>query len=159
MPYWKKLVHERLQKLSLPPERKQEIVNEIAGHMEDVNEERLQEGISEKAALEQAALSFPAWESLSHSIQQIELQEGTMNYRTKTLWLPGLATLSISFAILVWSRLAGLEPGVVRLGRSLNLELYYPWLFILPVLGTLGAPFRPCRLRPPQVNNRHTGVF
>ncbi len=60
MPDWKKLVHERLQKLSLPPERKQEIVNEIAGHMEDVNEERLQEGISEKEALEQAGLSFPA---------------------------------------------------------------------------------------------------
>ena len=52
MPDWKKLVHERLQKLSLPPERKQEIVNEIAGHMEDVNEERLQEGISEKEVRE-----------------------------------------------------------------------------------------------------------
>ena len=138
MPDWKKLVHERLQKLSLPPERKQEIVNEIANHMEDVNEEKLQVGISEKEALEKAALSFPAWECLSHSIQQIELQEGTIKLSNKN----SLAAGTFYRVHLIC------DPGLVSFGRSRTRS------------GSVGAFLEPGTLLPLVVHSsrpRHAG--
>lgn len=62
----------------------------------------------------------------------------TMNARTKTFWLPALASLTAAMAALAISTLVGLQPRCVTHGWA-TLVVYIPWLLMLPLCGTTGA--------------------
>ena len=62
-----------------------------------------------------------------------------MNYRTKSLWLPGLASLSTAAIALSIVNHSGVQPKLVWYGPMVGLELYFPWLMMLPLFGALAA--------------------
>ena len=61
-----------------------------------------------------------------------------INFRTKTFWLPALASLTASMVVLMISTLIGLNPFFLARGLS-NQVVYLPWLFVLPLCGATGA--------------------
>ena len=65
-------VHNKLRSLALATERKEEIVEEIAAHMQAAYEEALERGATEDEAAAFAESSFTPWEDLQGSIEQAE---------------------------------------------------------------------------------------
>ena len=62
-----------------------------------------------------------------------------MNHRTKTLWIPGMASLlgaSLFMTLLQW---LGVRPRLLWVDRNMAMTLYWPWLVALPIFGALGA--------------------
>ena len=65
-----------------------------------------------------------------------------MNHRTKSLWIPGLVCLTAAMASRMFLMRLGVEPRVFVMGSSAasaGLELYLPWLMLLPLVGAIGA--------------------
>jgi hypothetical protein len=88
MPDWNKLVEERLTTLNLSSSAKQEVVAELAAHLEDstpANRTTNQPASS--------ALAHIPWCKLANAIEHAKSEEGTMSHRTKTFWLPAMAIL------------------------------------------------------------------
>lgn len=99
MPDWKALVRERLSLAELPPEEQQEIVDELASHLADLCREYRAQGLHESGAVTCAIHEVPDWRGLAKTIQRAKLEEGTMNDRTKRLWLPGLVSIAIALVL------------------------------------------------------------
>jgi len=97
MPDWKKLVQARLATLNLPPSAKEDVVAELAAHLED-------SAAADRATNESVspALAHIRWCQLANAIEHSKREEGTMSHRTKTLWLPATAILFAVGLILVW---------------------------------------------------------
>ena len=81
-----------------------------------------------------------------------------MNSRTKTLWLPGLATLSAaSISLMLLQQFAYLHPEVWQKdGGALVVDL--PWLLLLPLCGALGA-YLSQRARGQRIASLVAGLF
>lgn len=73
-----------------------------------------------------------------------------MNQRTKTLWLPGLISLTAAMVFLLFSELVSLQPRFLAPGFSVAVPTgstsanvivvaYLPWLGLLPFCGAAGA--------------------
>ena len=97
MPDWKKLVQERLTTLNLPPSAKQDVVAELAAHLEDAESANR----ATHAAVSPVLAHIP-WCKLVNAIEHWKGEEGTMNQRTKTLWLLAIAILFALGLILAW---------------------------------------------------------
>jgi len=61
-----------------------------------------------------------------------------MNTRTKSLWLPALATLFGASVTLLLLQRTGVQPRLIWLGSAAML-FYWPWLAALPIFGAFGA--------------------
>jgi hypothetical protein len=88
MPDWKKLVEARLTALNLPPSAKEDVVAELAAHLED--SEFTNRATNQPVSPE---LAHIPWRKLRNAIEHSKGEEGTMNPRTKTFWLPAIAIL------------------------------------------------------------------
>jgi len=88
-PDWKEIVHERLRL----PSSAREAIPEIAAHLEEIYDEALAGGLTATAAIEFTLHQVEDWRALRKSICRAKCKEGTMNPRTKTLWLPAIAVL------------------------------------------------------------------
>jgi len=88
MPDWKKLVEERLTTLRLPPSAKQDVVAELAAHLED-------SASADRASNEpvRPAIAHIPWCKLANAIEHSKREQGTMNRRSKTFWFPAMAIL------------------------------------------------------------------
>ena len=139
MPEWRKLVKTRINALGLDPERKDEIVAELAGYLEDVYEAWLKRGATPEEAAAHALHQVPDWTQLRREIHHALRMEDTMNYRTKSLWLPGLISLTLSMGLLSLFNWMGFQPRIIWLHQASPLLFYLPWLFLLPAVGTVGA--------------------
>ncbi len=82
------------------------------------------------------ALLLGAWPFLG--MQGRKDPQHLLNHRTKTVWLPGLASLAASMAVLMVSTRAGLHPFFLARGLT-NQVIYLPWLLLLPACGAAGA--------------------
>ena len=153
MPDWEKLVGERLALLALGERERQEVIAELAGHLEETYERFLRDGLPEREAIHRALSQVPNWNDLQRKIHSAK--ENRMNSRTSRLWLPSLLTLAASFIALVAFGFLGLPPGPlgsrphheewsshiiggIMGGRHLVNE-YTVWLMALPFVGALGA--------------------
>lgn len=85
---WKQLVRERLATLNLPSNAKEEVVAELAAHLEDSASMD-----PETTESENRALARIPWHKLLRAIERTKREEEEMNRRTKTLWLPSIAVL------------------------------------------------------------------
>ena len=102
---WKQLVQERLATLKLPPGAKEDVVAELAAHLEDSADTGPVASQSENHALTQIQ-----WHKLARAIEHTKREEGRMNHRTKTLWLPAIAILfSTGLVLLLLDRAAFLQ--------------------------------------------------
>ncbi|MGC1221395.1 MAG: hypothetical protein WA872_06385 [Candidatus Sulfotelmatobacter sp.] len=134
---WIALVREHLHPLRLPANDQEEVVAELAAHLEDLYEEKLGQGISEPEAAEGVVHEVVRWRSLATRIQRAKLKEEIMNDRTKHLWLPGLVSLTLAMILLAPLIAISMQPRF--LGRSPLEMVLLPWLAVLPLCGASGA--------------------
>ena len=116
MPDWNALVRERLSLAELSQAQQDEITAELASHLDELCEKYRTQGLSESEAVTRAIHEVTDWRGLAKTIQRAKLEEGTMNHRTKRLWLPGLVSTTIALVLPILLLMAltrlGLEPRV-----------------------------------------------
>lgn len=134
---WRDLVRERLHPLSLPAQDAEEVVNELAAHLHDLYEEKLEQRISEAEARRLTEDEVANWPRLAQRIQRIKHKEELMNDRTKHIWLPGLVNLAAAMILL--TPLISVSMQSRFLGRSPLQMVLLPWLCLLPLCGAAGA--------------------
>ncbi len=146
MPDWQKLVRRRLASLALEPELRDEVLAELASHLEETYDAIRAEGVPEDDAVRRTLSQVPDWNDLQRRIRSARAKEVTMNIRVTRFWLPGLITfvVSMSFLALIekfgprpWALYLGDGPAVIRTTPSLM--VYIPWLLLLPLIGAIGA--------------------
>ena len=137
MPDWNAIVRDRPLRLDLPAKEQQEVVSELASHLEDLYEEQMRKGISEPEARENVTGEIVRWRKLAKDIHSAKLRKGMMNARTKQLWLPGLVSLATSMVFLMILVQISMQPRY--LGRSPLQMVLLPWLALLPLCGACGA--------------------
>jgi hypothetical protein len=153
MPDWQELVSARLASLELEECEKQEVMTELAGHLQDTYETLRREGLPQDQAIRGALAQVPNWKDLQRQI--CAAKEGIMNPRTTRLWIPSVVTLGLSVLTLMGFALVGFKPGPFgsRDGHEIwwaalisgttgglrSVNEYTVWLMALPFLGALGA--------------------
>jgi hypothetical protein len=90
MPDWKALVREHAGSFGLPHELEEEVVAELAGHLQDLYEEGREQGLCQSEAIDRSLEQVCDWRRLAQQIERAKCEEGIMNHRTKALWLPGM---------------------------------------------------------------------
>jgi hypothetical protein len=127
MPDWKKLVTQKLTTLDLPPDAKEEVIAELASHLEE-SETGSPEPVINPNQFE--------WLKLSRAIQRAK-GEHAMS-RTKALWIPIFVNLLFTSVMinicnwLGWIDVRITQPGPVS-------QALQPWLLTLPVCGATAA--------------------
>ena len=123
---WKKEIREHLLPLELPPDTKEEIIAELASHVED----------SEEDSELQVDLSGSGWRELARKIYRAKQEEG-MN-QSKSFWVSVFVNLVLTSALInVCDRLGMMD---LRIYRADPIPLTpQPWLFLLPVCGATAA--------------------
>lgn len=129
MPDWEELLDHELDKLKFPRVEKQEVIAELASHFEDCECH---------AMLETNDLNRSYRRRLSHAIERAKREEDPMNHRTRSLWLPALATFFCASVSLTLCQFSGLQPSLVRVGKN-AMSFYWPWFATLPLFGAAGA--------------------
>ncbi len=139
-PDWNQLVRQRLGKrpLRLPSGTQEEVIAELAAHLEEVSENARASGLTDSAATALALQEVQDWRVLSAQISRARSKEELMNHRTKTLWLPGMLTLLGASLLLMLAQFLGLHPHIVWMGKF-AMVFYWHWLVGLPLFGALGA--------------------
>jgi hypothetical protein len=136
---WRKLVQVQLARLPLPPGTKADVVEEIAGHLEEVYLRHRRQGMTEELAAQRAMSQISDWNALERHIRNAKESENLMHNRARQLWFPGLLTLTLVTALLPMLLKLGLEPRIVSWNGPDTVLLYVPWLMMLPLFGALGA--------------------
>jgi hypothetical protein len=155
MPDWEKAVREQLAGLNLGHAEEDEVITELAGHLEETYEALRRDGLPEREAVRQSLSQVRNWSDLRRNIYCARVKENTMNPRTSRLWLPSLVTLTISFITLVGFGFLRLQPGPLGsrphheewsshiisgiVGGRDTVNEYTVWLMVLPFVGALGA--------------------
>ena len=104
MPDWKELVRGRMSGLALPPAERDDVIRELAAHLEECYAQARSEGLNQDEAFNVALGEIPEvtdWQGLAAAICNAK-QENAMNDRTKTVWLPGIALLFAAGLLLVF---------------------------------------------------------
>jgi len=159
MPDWERVVSHRLAQLALDERERQEVIAELAAHLEETYEGLRRDGLPERDAVRHALSQVADWSDLQRKIYLAK--ENTMNSRTSRLWAPSFVTLAASVITLVAFTFLGLQPGPLgsRPGNQMRREHeiwwahlvggitrgphmvneYTVWLMALPLIGALGA--------------------
>ncbi len=140
MPDWREIARQRLTPLALDAKRQEEIITEVADHLEDLCADLVRQGKSETKAVQLALSTVADWDELRLEIHLAAHEEVIMNYRVKTLWLPGACTITLSGILLRLLQIPSLPaPRVFWPWHSSELVIYSWWLVCLPVIGAIGA--------------------
>jgi hypothetical protein len=137
MPDWPTYVTEHLASLPNARSLDEEVVRELAGHLEERYEAFLAQGLVEEEAYQRTCTEVGEWIELRDGI--LSAKEGTMQNRVMQLWVPGLVTILGSAGLLAILEFTGFRPWVFRPGDPSSMVLYVPWLACLPIIGALGA--------------------
>jgi hypothetical protein len=139
MPDWNALVRERLGMSKSSSVEDVAVVAELSSHLEDAYEELLEAGLCEPEAIKQALGHRANWHGLAKRIRRAKSKEEGLNHRTKTLWLPGLVSLTASMTWLMLLQRVGPQPRMPWLHSGLPLMPYLVWLLTQPLFGATGA--------------------
>jgi hypothetical protein len=124
----------------LDAKREEEIIAELAGHLEDLYKDLVRQGKPPSEAAQLALSAAADWDEVRREIQLAANEEAIMNYRVKTLWLPGACTSALSMLVL---RLFQIPPApaphVFWPRHDIPLVIYWQWLLCLPLIGAIGA--------------------
>jgi len=141
VPDWCEIARQGLGPLPFEANRGDEIILELAHHLEDLYSDAVRHGKSEAEAVQSALSAAADWDELRREIQLAGKEEDVMNYRVKTLWLPGAFTIGLSGIVLrLFQIRSAPSPNVfwAQMG-STALVVYWRWLACLLVIGALGA--------------------
>ena len=139
---WQNRVRERLEPCGLPPAIHEEVVSELADHLEETYDDARSAGLTEAAAVELALQEVTDWRVLAANIRRARSQEDPMNTRTKSLWLPAMVNLLGAMGLLMLMQKMGLQPRLLWVTAAegqFALAFYLPWLITLPLFGAAGA--------------------
>jgi hypothetical protein len=135
MPDWNKLISERLGALNLPPSAQEEVVRELAAHLQDIYEEKIAEGVSETHVLEFAFKQVTNCRPLAKNIERAKHKEEIMNTRSKQFWLPALLSLTASMIWLMAIQLVAEKLHMPWRYANVAFLPYVLWIISLPVIG------------------------
>jgi hypothetical protein len=114
-----------------------EITAEIAAHLEDVQADEMLRGAKEDEAIQCALNQVDDWRRLQRKISRLKKEEGQMNARMKTFWIPAL----VSFLSTIGTMLAihfRFRSGTLQQALQ-TFVTFLPWLLATPVIGGLAA--------------------
>src|SRR5215831_11815239 len=103
MPDWQRLIREKLSDGARSGTPRESLIAELANHLEDLYAELLASGVTEPEASAQCLQQLIDVHQIAAAKQRSQIWEGAMNQRTRTIWLPGLITLtmaSVSLALM-----------------------------------------------------------
>jgi hypothetical protein len=130
---WEKEIREHLASLDLPPESKDEVIAELASHLEDSEKEQSRADDGSQAL----DLTGVRWRKFARAIQTAKREEGGMN-RTRSLWIPMFVNLLLTSALInICDWLGWVHLRVDRVDHMLLVP--EPWLFVLPICGATAA--------------------
>jgi hypothetical protein len=98
MPDWQKVVREHLAGLNLGHEEENEVIAELAGHLEETYETFCGKGMSEQEAMRHALAQVADWKGLHRKIYSARHKEEIMEPRARQFWVPGLLGFSLFLA-------------------------------------------------------------
>ena len=146
MPDWEAHVRRHLAPLSLASNERDEVIEELADHLQESFEQLLAEGITDADAEKRALAQVSDWNRFRREIQIAKAKENSMSDRVKQFWLPSLLTLLFSMGLLALIEIFGPKPWIVARhgGSPWTLiapvaVIYVPWLLCLPLIGAMGA--------------------
>jgi hypothetical protein len=145
-PDWNRMVRERIDLRGLPREAQEEVIAEVAAHLEDVYADGRTLGLGEAEASKRA-LSEIQWKKLARGIRRATLKEEAMNTRTKSLWLPAMVNLTTAAVLFMILEKIGAQPRMVQVSH-LPVAFHLAWLFTLP-LSAAAASFMARRAQAP----------
>jgi hypothetical protein len=134
---WSKIVSQRMQSPDSPHKVGEDVIAELAAHLEEAYEHAKSRGMTETAALEAtmqevALQEVNDWRVLAQDITRTQSMEVDMNDRIKRLWLlVAAAWLGASLLVMVLQPTDRLYPDLIL--------WYLPWLATLPLVGAAGA--------------------
>jgi hypothetical protein len=131
---WRPHLRERLGPLGLHREREEEILAELAEHLEDQCAAKGEKALLPDSRVERIESGID-WTLLARNIRHAE--EETMSPTAKTLWVPGVSILFCSFILLL--AMTRLVPPATWVNPKAPVLLMAPWLLSYLVLGALGA--------------------
>jgi hypothetical protein len=139
VPDWEQMLRERLGGMKLEPAVQQDVIAELAGHLEEAYETFLGLGISAEEAKERAWTEASNSRTLARKICRAKRGEEKMKNPKTQIWLPGLVTTGLATALLTILDQAGMKAPVAWVQGEIQPLFYMPWLFSLPVFGFVGA--------------------
>jgi hypothetical protein len=148
---WNALVRERIGSNGQDHEHLaecDEVVSELAGHLEDFCQVLQADGVGESEAIGRALDEVTDWPGLARRIRIARRGPAaayTLNERSRQLWLPGLASLTAGNLLLMALSYASQGPAHLAErstawfpGLAL-MAAYMPWIAAQPLVGALGA--------------------
>ena len=142
MPDEGKPIRERLGKLDVEPCRQAEIERELGEHLADLASALEAQGVTREAATRASLESVSDWGQLGKDILAAE-NEGTMNHRTKALWLPAVGALFASSSLTAIIQICGALTHSPWLNPSMGGPWYVisllPWVALQPLVGAVIA--------------------
>ena len=135
MPDWNQIVRKNLRVLLVCSP---ELTEELAGHLEDIYEGFVQEGVPPEAAFHRTVMQIDCRTEIRLTLRI--LQEALMTDFTRKVGLPGLLTFALSMGIAVALDMAQVQPKTILLGNGLPFSMPpITWLCLLPFCGAAGA--------------------
>jgi hypothetical protein len=144
MPDWQQIVSSKLSGLALDPEEVDEVLEELAAHLEQEYQSLLSRDVSEEYAEQRALQQVHDWRKLKQRIESARKKETAMPKRVTQFWLPAFLTLLVSMVLLAAIEVYGPHPWISptpggRLRMTPVAVVYVSWLLFLPLIGALGA--------------------
>ncbi len=139
MPDWNHLVRKRLGKLELPENLQDEVVSELAAHLEDFYQEQLDAGKNEAEALKHMLAQDSHWQQLAKDIECAKRKEAIMNTRTKQIWIPALVSLTASMGWMMALQIASTKLQMPWKHAGVAFMPYVIWFFTLPLIGAVSG--------------------
>ena len=103
MPDWQQIVSGELSGIALEPDEKSQVLEELAGHLEEDYQSLLSQGISDEGAAQRALTRVDDWQELKQMIESARHNEHPMPKRVAQFWLPAFLTLLLSMLLLAVS--------------------------------------------------------
>lgn len=136
---WSAYLRGRLGDLPLPEDQRDELVEELARHLESIHIALLSRGVLEKDAVRQTEEQVPDWQEFRRDIVRAKRREGVVKERVKQIWAPATVTFLLSFAVLAGFQWLALKLNGAHRGEPRGVILYFPWLLTLPPIGALAG--------------------
>jgi len=142
MPDWQQIVSSKLSGLALEPEEVTQVLEEVAGHLEEEYQSLLSKDVPEKEAARRALRRVDDWQALKQMIESARKKENPMPKRVAQFWLPAFLTLLLSMVLLAVIQMFGPNPWTRVVASRWWMPVavvYVSWLLFLPLIGALGA--------------------
>lgn len=136
---WQEIIRGKLIGVPLSRSQRESLTSELATHLDDLYAELLASGVTEPEASAQCLEQLNDVQQIAAAAKQTQISEDFMNQRSRTLWLPGLVTLTLASVSLMIMQLFAFSRPRVYWVDGVNVEVGVFWLLSLVPCGALGA--------------------